>query len=32
MAETQAFFKKELDLDLKTSDEAVKNPKVIAYV
>lgn len=30
--EVQAFFKKELDLELKTPDEAVKNPKVIAYV
>ena len=30
--ETVAFFKKELGLDLKTSDETVSNPKVNAYV
>ena len=27
--EAKAYFKKEIDQDLKTSDEAVKNPKVI---
>ena len=30
--ETKAFFKKELGLDVKTSDEAVSNPKVSEYV
>jgi len=28
MLEAQTFFKKELGLDLKTSDDAVSNPKV----
>lgn len=30
--ETVAFFKKELGVDVKTSDEAIKDPKIIAYV
>lgn len=30
--ECKAFFKKELGLDLKTSDEAIKNPKVVQLV
>jgi long-chain-fatty-acid--CoA ligase ACSBG len=30
--ETQAFFKKTLDLDLKTSDQAVKDPKVANFI
>jgi hypothetical protein len=32
MAEAVNFFKKELGVDLKTSDEACKDPKVIEYV
>jgi len=32
MAEASAFFKKELGLDLKTADQACKDPKVIEYV
>lgn len=32
MPETVKFFKSELGLDLKTSDEAVKNPKVVEYI
>lgn len=31
-AETQAFFKKQLGIELKTSDEACKEPKVIELV
>ena len=31
-AETQAYFKKQLGIDLKTSDEACKEPKVIELV
>jgi long-chain-fatty-acid--CoA ligase ACSBG len=30
--EAKAYFKKELDLDLKTSDEAVANPKVVQHI
>jgi|LauGreDrversion4_2_1035121.scaffolds.fasta_scaffold204837_2 long-chain-fatty-acid--CoA ligase ACSBG len=30
--ETVAFFKKELGVDVKTSDEAIKDPKINAYV
>lgn len=30
--EAQAYFKKELGLDLKTSDAAVKEPKVVDLV
>lgn len=30
--ETVNFFKKELELDLKTSDEAVANPKVSEFI
>ena len=32
MEEAKVFFKKELGLDLKTSDEAVVEPKVIEFV
>lgn len=32
MAEATNFFKKELGVDLKTSDDACKDPKVIEYV
>jgi len=32
MQEARVFFKKELGLDLKTTDDAVASPKVVAYV
>ena len=32
MEDTKAFFKNELGLDLKTSDEAIANPKVSEFV
>lgn len=32
MVETAKFFKNELGLDIKTSDEACNNPKVIEYM
>jgi hypothetical protein len=31
-SEASNFFKKELGVDLKTSDEACKEPKVVEYV
>jgi hypothetical protein len=30
--ETQSFFKKTLDLDIKTSDQACKEPKVAEFI
>lgn len=32
MADTAAFFKSELGIDIKTSDEACTDPKVKAYI
>jgi hypothetical protein len=32
MPEISKFFKTELNLDIKTSEEACSNPKVIAYM